>query len=191
MSLTAKATGTFENVPEGTHRAVCIMVVDLGMQWSAKWEKSTHKVWIGFETPDELTTAGEPMRIGSMYTMSLTDRAILRAHLESWRGKRFTDEELRGFDVDKLAGKPCLISVVLNGSYTNINGISSLPKKMERPTPSIEPIVYMMEDGESDTYKALPEFLRKKIDDGRLAEATVSDKPAPPANADFDDDIPF
>jgi hypothetical protein len=33
----------------------------------------------------------------------------LRAVLESWRGKKFTDAELDGFDLEKLLGANCQI----------------------------------------------------------------------------------
>jgi len=40
------------------------------------------------------------LMISKRYTMSLGEQSTLRKDLESWRGKKFTPEELQGFDLN-------------------------------------------------------------------------------------------
>ncbi|MHA1379626.1 MAG: hypothetical protein ACTSRG_14730 [Candidatus Helarchaeota archaeon] len=44
--------------------------------------------------------------------MSLHAKATMRKFLESWRGKKFTKEELEGFDLQKILGKPCQLQII-------------------------------------------------------------------------------
>jgi hypothetical protein len=43
--------------------------------------------------------------------LSLNEQANLRSILEGWRGKAFSEEELAGFDIAALLGKPCLVDI--------------------------------------------------------------------------------
>ena len=175
MGIIAKGSNDdFEPAPEGTHVAVCTMMVDLGMQTSV-WdgiEKAQHKVYLGFSLVNEPLTYerdGETvntfMAIGQQYTLSLHEKAKLRQHLEAWRGRRFTDAELEGFDITAVLGAPCMVSVVHNQSngktYANIAGISSLVKGMEKPTYTGELIVY--HEGKRDQADKLPRWIRRKL----------------------------
>ena len=42
----------------------------------------------------EKMDSGEPFLVWKRYTLSLGDKATLRAHLEAWRGRKFTADEL-------------------------------------------------------------------------------------------------
>ena len=123
MGITATDSGSmkdFKKVPPGCHFAICNMVVDLGVQeTSFKGQaKQQHKVYIRWEVPDERVTYEKdgkeiegPCSIGATYTLSLSEKAKLRALLENWRGKLFTREELNGFDITTIAGKCCQVMV--------------------------------------------------------------------------------
>ena len=57
MAIIAREKGTsIEPITEGVHTAVCIMVIDLGEQWSEAFQKTNHKVMITWEVTDESTT---------------------------------------------------------------------------------------------------------------------------------------
>jgi hypothetical protein len=98
--------------PQGLHHAVCVDVWDEWVEESpfeeGKLVAKTRIVWLTDEVNPE---TGKPYSIGKTYTLSLHERAKLRAHLEAWRNKAFTEEELRGFDLDKLLGVNCQIQV--------------------------------------------------------------------------------
>ena len=117
MSTVAKAGETKERklVSQGMHSAVCIWVVDMGMQETNYGDK--HKIYIQFEVDETINIDGKdkPMVIGNKYTLSLHEKSNLRKVLEGWRGKAFTPEEEAGFDIKYLLGKPCLLNITHNG----------------------------------------------------------------------------
>ena len=122
----------FYNVPAATYQAVCYDIWDIGFQES-EWKGKkivNHKVIIAFEI-NELVPEGEfegkRMTINNFYTLSLSDKANLRKHLEGWRGKAFTEVELEKFDIEKLIGINCMLNVIAkeNGK-TKIDGISKV-----------------------------------------------------------------
>jgi hypothetical protein len=151
MAILAKASDKeFEKFPlpnEGTARAVCAGVWDIGMQKTVYngQEKIQHKVIIAWEI-DQLIDApdseynGKPYMLSKTYTLSLFENARLRRDLESWRGKAFTENEINeGFDVERLYGANCLVGVahVTKNERTFANITSILPpiKGMEKLTP--------------------------------------------------------
>lgn len=139
MPIIAKASASsYVPAPPGTHAAVCVDVVDLGMlkvSFGGK-EKTQHKIRIVWQI-DEVKPDNKPYEISKRYTLSLHEKAALRKDLESWRGKAFTPEELEGFDLEVLLSKACLINAIQetkNGStYTNVATIMKLPKTMIPP----------------------------------------------------------
>jgi hypothetical protein len=135
-------------VPAGTHHAVCYGVIAVGTQPSEKFTPR-QKIIISFEIPAERITIKDkdlPRGISKRYTLSLNEKSSLRKDLQSWRGKPFTQEELNGFDVSKVIGSNCLISVLHSdraGSvYADISGISALPKQMAPARPENTPLYF-------------------------------------------------
>jgi hypothetical protein len=199
--------GDFTPVPEGTHFAVCDMVVDLGKQKTTYMGDTTIKpqVYIRWQIPAERTewTDGDgvkhegPMVIGKTYTASLGEKANLRKDLQAWRGKAFTDEELDKFDISKLLGAPATITVThkpkeSGGVYANVASVGGLPKGMAKPQPEGDPLIYGDEDQAS--YDRLPKWLKEKVDSQvRNLDPGPHDErnPPPPEYADLDDDVPF
>lgn len=197
--------GDFKIVPAGNHVGICSMVVGLGKQLvqSQQYGDSVKpQIYIAWELPHETiewtdkdgNTRSGPMRIGKTFTLSLHENATLRAVLESWRSRAFTEEERRGFDINKLAGVVGMVNVLhteRNGkTYANVAGVTPLPKAMERPTPSDGALIYD-DDENRHNYDHLPEWLQKKVD------AQVRDEPKPSGGGgtgfadDLDDDVPF
>lgn len=171
MKVPVNDSTEFELCPAGSHVASCAMVIDIGTQktnYKGK-DKSVHKVWIGFSTCSETMETGEPFLVGSRYTLSLNEKALLRKHLESWRGAKYKPEELVNVDLRNILKRPCLISVVHseNGDrvYANIEGLNAIPKGT--PTPSLEmDTVYLSlktEDYEPSVFDSLPEWLKETI----------------------------
>src|SRR5262245_30956548 len=94
---------TFAPAPAGVHQGVCVDVVDMGMLkvvWNGQ-TKEQHKIRIVWQI-DEVMPDDEKERrfiVQKRYTLSLSDKANLRKDLEAWRGRSFTEDELKGFDV--------------------------------------------------------------------------------------------
>lgn len=168
MSLTVKKTGDFVKMPEGTHAARCYQVIDIGTQrieypHGSGDFKNQQKIVLSFESPDELMEDGQPFIIHQEYTASFGDKAKLRQHLESWRGKQFTKEELAGFYVGNLLTQACLITVVHRTSgtgnvYANVTNISAPVKGMVVPE-LVNPALKWEVGGD---LSVLPEWIKNK-----------------------------
>lgn len=208
MAITAKenAGKDFKKVPPGAHFAICNMVVDCGLQEGFQ-KKPQHKVYLRWEVPDERVsyekdgeTIEGPCSIGRFYTLSLSEKANLRKDLENWRGKTFTGEELKGFDIENLLGKCCQIMVTHetdNGkTYANVTGVMGVSRDQRERTkaakPENTPISFSLEQPDQKKFDALPKWLQEKIDQRMEPEET---RPPPKqAGADdfeADEDIPF
>ena len=200
--------GDFDPVPAGSYVAVCDIVADLGVQpGSQLYPKAKQKVYIRFELPNERVEFEKdgkkqvgPRVIGKTYTASMNEKATLRHHLESWRGKQFTDGEAENFDLSLILGKPCMLTVMQtqkeNGTFSDIAGIGPLPKGIGAKTiiPEITPILYYPPDAVG-TYAQLPEWLRDKIDTQIVRKPETPEKSPRPDEWDgteiTDMDIPF
>jgi len=198
----AKETKTYDPAPAGTHVARCFGCVSLGTQHSPMFADA-FKVMLMFELPFETIQTEEgpkPMTISKEYTLSLGKRANLRKHLDAWRGKPFTQDELNGFEVSNVVGAPCQLTVVHvnkqdGGIYAKIEGVTGLAKGMQCPPQVHQSVKYEIDDGENAQFKVLPEWIQRKI----LASEEVTPTGAKPepedrANMDADepgDDTPF
>lgn len=133
--IVRKSGGDFKPCPAGTHAAVCVDVVDLGMLPGFDG-KVQHKIKIVWQV-DELRDDGKPFAVSKRYTPSLHEKASLRKDLEAWRNQQFTDEELDGWDLENIIGAPAMLQVVhvtKNGKiFANIQAIMRLPKMMSAP----------------------------------------------------------
>jgi len=209
LIATAKQGSNFTPVSEGLHQAICSGVVDLGMQpGSEMYPKPKRQVYLRFDCVDEQIEYEKdgkklegPARCGATYTLSLSEKAKLRALLESWRGKKFTDAELEGFDVSRLLNVPCQVQVLhtsKNGNtYANVQTIVPWPKGADKPTPADDSVYFSSVDGATRAaFDKLPKWLKEKVEK-RLADdedglrADTKKAPATNAEPDFDDDIPF
>lgn len=104
----------FSPHPEGQFVAQCVDVVNLGKRvesYPGKPKRIVPKVAILFRT-GQVGEDGQPVDIGAEYTVSMNEKAGLRAFLESWRGKSYDEETAQaGVPLHKLVGNFALISV--------------------------------------------------------------------------------
>jgi len=209
MPLVAKDTGggDYTPVPQGTHLAICNMVVDLGFQETTYQGQTSvkHQCYIRWELPHERLDWTDkegnqhsgPMVIGKTYTLSLSEKANLRKDLQAWRGKAFTEEELDGFDLFKLLGVGCQVTIVHaikeGKTYANIANVAGWPKGMPK-VGTTENAIIRYSDDERLQFNELPQWIKDK-----LAKAVQPNGDVPPpasaddysAHGDLDDEIPF
>ena len=205
MPIAKEKGGDFVPAPAGTHIARCVDVISLGTQTSELFPAS-FKVMIGWELPDEVLVRSDtkeemPMKVSKEFTLSLSKKANLRKVLESWRGRPFTAQELEGFEVADVLDVPCLLSIIHKTSgagktYAAIESVSGLAKGMICKPRHHDIVRFEVEQGRNDVFKALPEWIQKKIE---ACEEWVhppidrEEAPAPEVQPhdDGDDAVPF
>lgn len=174
MSLTISEKKEGTSVPllePGTYPAVCHMLIDLGMQYNESFKTSARKVLIGWEVVGETVEIGgetQPRTFSKLYTASLNEKATLRKDLNAWRGRPFTEEELAAFDLNKIVGTPCLITIIHNQSsngntYANLAGIASLPKGFPRPSLTVPTVIYDIDSDDPSKVDTLPKWIADMI----------------------------
>ncbi len=138
--------------PEGTFPAVCVDEIDLGMVENKKFGGTRHMVRLVWQIDEEVDNdtaatyrtlkAGSRYIITQDYTASLDEKAKLRKHLQSWRGRAFTSVELFSFDLETIVGAPCLLAIVNTpGSrgdrvFANVEAVLKLRKGDEPLQPN-------------------------------------------------------
>jgi hypothetical protein len=205
MAIMAKQSGgDFKLVPEDSHPAICDLVVDLGVQAGGRFDPK-HQVYLRWQIPSvrvEYEKDGEkvnaPAIIGRTFTLSLSAKSNLRPFLKAWRGKDFTAEEVRGFDITKLAGQPCLLSVThyeTDGGEKRAEaaGAMKLPAGMDKPKLEGEVIVY--DDEHQDNFDKLRPWLQEKIK-GQIIERDEpkrgrDEQQTQAFDDELDDSVPF
>jgi hypothetical protein len=193
----------FKIAPVGSHLARLYRIIDLGTQTSEYMgqTKMLRKVKFFWELhgDDLKTDDGKPLIQTRNYTLSLGDKASLRKDLESWRGKSFTDDELRGFDISKLLDKWCMVTVqhrtANNGNvYADAVAITPVPAIVQKAgvPQGVNPCVLFdlqrfdqevfdsLSQGLKDQIMQSAEMRNKKDVNKMLQEAAI-----------VDDDVPF
>ena len=217
MGFIAKDSGggNFKRVPAGVHIGRCYSLIDLGTQLTSGQygEKMQHKLRIGWELFGEDDTGAPltvdvdgremPMTISKSYTVSMHEKARLRADLAAWRGREFSDEEAKAFDVSKLVGAYCMVNVTTsetNGkTYSNVAGLTPLPSALKnaKPAPVHETLLFDLDAPDMDVFEGFHEKLQdaiKRSPEWARATGQKSRMDGPPDDEppSFDDsDIPF
>ena len=173
--------GDFKKVPQGVHMGRCYSLIDLGTQLvrSQHGDKQLHKIRIAWElfgedndgNPLTIERDGNvtPMTINKSYTLSLNEKANLRKDLESWRGRAFTDEEAKGFDISKLLNVYCMINVThseTNGkTYANVASITPIPSALKnaKPEPIHEVVVFDLDNPDWAVFDSFHDKLKDAI----------------------------
>lgn len=178
MAIIAEKKGEdFKKVEPGTYVARCYSMIEIGtieteFQGQKKKQRKVNLTW---ELPTEMDTFNpekgqEPYVVSKTYTLSMHEKSTLRKDLESWRGKGFTEEEARSFDVVKLLGAPCILSIIHvpgkddpSKMYVQIGSISRLMKGQECP-PQINPTRVLSYDNFDWTiFHNLSDYMKGKI----------------------------
>jgi hypothetical protein len=199
--------GNFTPVPSGTHVARCYQMIELGTITEPYLGemKTSKKVRIGWELPLETKEfkQGEgqkPYVISKDFTLSMHEKATLRKFLESWRGKAFTEEEAKKFDITKLLSAPCMMSVVEEvkegKSYSKISNVSTMPKGMVCPDQVNETFVLSYDAFDFDKFNTLPKFIKEKMEKSvefkKISDVVQSNEHTKKlASMNDNDDLPF
>lgn len=172
MSMIAKSEGNsnIKRLEDGVYTAISSMLIDMGIQKSEKYGKSSRKFIIVWNIENEFVEVnGEklPRVMNKEYTMSLGEKSNLRKDLQAWRGKQFTPEELDGFNLYNILNKGCQLQILnteSNGkTYTNIVSIMALPKGMQVNTLDKTVVFDTYDEATWNSYAEIPNWMQERI----------------------------
>lgn len=202
----------FERVSPGLHLARCYRVIDLGTQkTNFKGQvKMTRQVMISWEILGSDETGqpirmkdGRPYMVSRNFTLSWAEASNLRASLQSWRGKPFSQEEMRRFDLKNILGAWCMLNIIEKTSddgktYTRVENITPVPGMIRQaglPQPVNETMMFTLQSPDWKIFETLSQGIKNKI----MASPEYAKAKAPKADyddSDFrpsstDDEMPF
>ena len=215
MSFIAKDSGggDFKRVPAGVYVARCYSLIDLGTQLTTGQygEKLQHKIRISWElfgddengVPLTVVFDGKemPMTIHKSYTVSLHEKSGLRRDLAAWRGRDFTEEEARAFDVAKLLGAYCMLNCTQSQTgdktYTNVANITPLPGALKnaKPAPVHANVLFDLDKPDMAVFNGfhvkLQDAIKKSPEWAASQRAAAAQQSGAPGFDGDDEDIPF
>lgn len=202
----------FQIAPAGTHLARLYRIIDLGTQMREYEGKVTmsRKAKFFFELHGEdaegktlTTTDGKPLIQSREYTVSLNEKANLRRDLEAWRGKAFSEDELKGFDLKNILGHFCMVNISHRQkgdmTYADLKGLSAVPniyKKQGLPEGINTTMLFSLDKFDETMFDSLSEnikeTIRKSPEYRSIGEQSKAYQEASGGSvADMDDSIPF
>ena len=214
MSFIVEDTGgSFTPVPAGMHLARCYRIIDLGTQktefeGNVDFKRKLKVVWEIHGEDDEgkpiVTSKNEPMIITKDYTMSWGDKATLRKDLQSWRGKPFTEDEQKRFDLKSVLDKWCMVNVAHKpkksggGVYANVVAVTPVPNSLKAitlPKGHNQCGIFLISEPDMEMFNSFGEYLKKTIQAAPEWKAVQGRQAAEVGGHDgfenMDDDIPF
>lgn len=205
--------GDFKRVPPGAYIGRCYSLIDLGTQLTSGQygEKLQHKIRIAWElfgedeqgNPLTVDMDGKtmPMTISKSYTVSLHEKSGLRKDLAAWRGRDFTEEEAKSFDVSKLIGAYCMVNATTsetNGkTYTNVAGLTPLPGALKnaKPAPVHANLIFDLDNPDmkifNDFHEKLQEAIKKSPEWAQLQKQTTGSGFNDMPSNSLDEEAPF
>jgi hypothetical protein len=210
MSLTnVQATSgkkKFSRLEDGTYMCRVVQLIDLGVQEDEyEGEKKVgHKIFINFEFPTEMITINEeekPRWLGKEFGVSLNEKSVLTKLVAAADpdGKATS----KGRNLKGLLNLPLMVTVGSTASgNAKIAGLARLMKGMTVPE-LVNPVVFFdLDEGDTEGFEKLPDWIQNKIkasvdfEDTVLAKAMkgngkVSHSETVGGIEDMEDDRPY
>lgn len=161
-------TKQYERPEAAVYAARCIQIIDLGTHTEPDFNdktkmKDSRKLKITWEL-NELMSDGRPFVVSWDGNMSFNEKSNLYKMLVSWRGKAFTEEEKKKFELKNILDKPCMLNVTVNEKgYNKVAGVMPLPKGMtlnDRFNPLVDFSIDMIG---TELFASLPNFVKDRI----------------------------
>jgi len=187
-----------ELIPADNYMATCYQMIYIGTvpeEYQGE-QKQTPKVILTWEIPSLMKVfkeerGEEPLVITKEFSFSMGEKANLRKFLSNWRGKAFTNDEAKVFDIAVLLGQPCMLNVIHKTSeksgntYQDVGSASRLPSGIPAPVKINPALEFDVRDWDQAKFDKLPEWIQKKIkeSDEYKALGTVA-TPAPSSAPD-------
>lgn len=197
MNVSGESESKYEQPEQGIYNAACIGLYDIGTQHGEYQGKETIKrqLIIEFELLDEqIDINGEKKNknFSGFYTQSIKDKSNLRKHLIGWRGRDFTPEEIKDFDLKNILGTNCILVIGKNQKgNAKIESISKWKGEVVKPERDLR--YFNFEDFSGVFPENLPEWVKNncmKSDEYKLYERSLN-KAIPEDGSTNDEDTPF
>lgn len=137
------------SLSQGIHNAVCVGVVFIGTQSSIyNYSQKVTLIW-------DVCKNDNSKLFSRDYSYSYHEKSKLRKHLESWRGRPFTNDELSKFKLRNILGVPCKLEIAKNDkNYKQVENVYRFPANEQPPKHKSELIYFDISD--KTTYSAIP-----------------------------------
>jgi hypothetical protein len=131
--------------------------------------------WEVFATDDNnkpiRTGDGRPFSLFKNYNLSWNEKAALRKHLQAWRNKPFSQEEMQSFDLKNILDKWCNVAVIHKtnndgktfANLDNISPVSPLQREVGLPAPSNKAEMFTIQNPDMAMFETFNDNLKKKI----------------------------
>ncbi len=205
-----KSGTKFPPIEPDSYPAICYAIIDIGTQYNQAFDIEAQKIIVMWELPTERVDIEKdgvvqnlPRAISETYTLSLNEKANLRKMLESWRGKTFTEEELKGFNLRNVLGAKCMLNIVnaqkQNGdTFSKVGAVVKLPKMFaDNLPPKAENPLVMFSTADPqflNKMQSLPEWIQKRIQESKEYKAAALGKQSTngfDVIEDTEGDLPF
>jgi len=166
-------------VPAGIYLARCYRIIDVGTQRTEHMGRIKYlpEVMMEFEVHGHddngqplINADGRPHSIDKSFILTLSEESSLRKDLKTWRGKDFTDQELKTFQIKKFLGAWAMISVVhlesKGATCAEIASILPVPaniKKLGLPAAINPTQMYTIEEDNKKTFDSLSDSVKSRI----------------------------
>lgn len=171
----------YEPIPTGMHRAILVNYFDVGLQPGFQGDMPRKKVVLLWELEARNDKTGKRFTITKTYTQSIGDKANLGNDLSSWRGRPFTPEERKAFEMDNIKAKPCQVNIMpKEPGSEKVKVAAVLPADKSRPYWAVET---------APGY--VPKFVEKMLETRMLEQAKPAQTKPVLASDGFEEDIPF
>lgn len=169
--------GDFQALPNGPYAAVCYGIAIVGTlekDFQGKKSKALY-IRLFFDIPDKTYSYekdGETIvnshTISHQITFSSSPKGNLLKLLNPWSSGQVDKEKIKDFDVAIMLGKTALITIETkpgknSKSYTNLVGITVLPKTMTISKSKRERFIFDVTEFSEEKFKMLPEWVMKIV----------------------------
>lgn len=175
IKATKKGGEDFAPIEEGSYVGRIYQIIHIGTVMGFQGTMQ-NKVRLTFELPTEMMVFKEengeqPRVISQEYTLSFHEKATLTKVINACDPKALKvgdDGFMDEYDVEKLIGKACLVTVVHRKGkdekvYANIGNCTVLPKGMTCPPAINEPKILNYDNFDQEYFATLPQFIQDKI----------------------------
>mgnify|MGYP005807971277 CR=1 FL=1 len=174
LTISESGGGNFETIPVGRYKASCYRIVDVGTH-NETYEgetKKRHSVFVYWELSEHKMADDKPFSIMKQYTLSLNEKSALYIHLCTWRNKKFTEDELKGFDLTNILGCTCELEVeYTSGGNPKVTAVYHPEGGVQKVATVNSQLAFDVDEYAADNkqmcdvFVELPEWVQNKIDE--------------------------